>query len=344
MHLLIVTTMSVALFGQANVPSGQTSVQHGWELPPRPDSRLGIDTSTSPFDVPAEPSRPLEHLVRSVVDQLPPPTEVTPLPAPSRFERLYQAENKPFTFDYVYMGKASVASPATSGVLFNTVAMDYRWTRPFFSTPAAFTFRPAAEIWFLSGPGGVDLPEQLYKFAFDFQLDIPVNERWGVSVGITPGLWSDLIVVDKHSFRLPARALLTHRFSDTLFVAAGLVYTDNIRRNLLPAGGLIWDPTDKWHLELLYPRSRIVYRYSDIWSPYFAVERGGTTWNIRLNGQDSDMEYRDIRIMLGMDIGYWTKVNLFAEVGATVYRKFRFDYIPGMNINDAFILRVGARF
>lgn len=339
MHMLLVPTLFVALLGQTNGSSGTTSVQNGWDRPS--SSKLGIENE-NPFES-EQLDRPLTHIVRQMND-LPAPNSTAPLPVPSRFEKTYQAQNKPATLDYIYMGKSSVEEPATSGVLMNQIGFDYRLVRPFFKTPAAFTFRPATSILFMSGPGGIDLPEQLYMFAFDFQLDIPVNERIGVSLGITPGIWSDLVVITNDSFRLPARALFTFKFSDTLFFAGGPIYTDNIRRNIIPGIGVIWDPNEKWHLELLYPRSRIVYRINDSWAPYLAIERGGTTYSIRLNNANSDFEYRDYRLMLGIDIGQWTAANLFAECGFTFDRRFRFDYLPQLTIQDSFILRVGARF
>jgi hypothetical protein len=308
------------------------------------DSPVVGDSSAGQVVLPRDTTGARRHTAYQMQD-LPAPGDVLNLPTPMDFDRVSSpVYDKPFTLDYVFMSRADVEGQNTS-FLVNQVGFDYRLTRPFFRTQAALTFRPAAEIMFLSGPGGsIELPEQLYKLAFDFQLDIPFNEALGLSLGITPGLWSDLIVIDNDDFRLPARILLTYRANESLFLAGGLIYTDNIRKNLLPGIGVIWDPNEKWHFELLYPRSRIVYRFNEDYSAYFVFERGGTTYNIRAYGEDEDFEYRDLRTMLGFEYDRLPRFDLFIELGVAFDRMFRFDNQGQYDLGEAFILRAGTRF
>lgn len=286
--------------------------------------------------------RPLRHVARQIAD-FPVPGSPMPLPPPAQMARLEEARPKPFTVNYVFMPRSDVQG-ADEGVLYNEIGVDYLWARPLFSS-CVFLFRPSFDVVFFSGPAPVPvLPGQVFKVAFDFQFDVPVNDTVGVSVGLTPGLWSDFVVLDGNDFRLPARALLTFRVNETLFLAAGVLYTDNIRRNLLPDFGVVWDPSNEWHVELLYPRSRVVYRFNESWNIYFVFERGGTTYNIRTLGEDEDMEYRDWRAMFGVEMSRWSAFDLFAEVGGAWDRKFRFDIQPTADVSDAFLLRVGVRF
>jgi hypothetical protein len=347
----IALTVILTFFAQSTSSVGTTTLRSG--VADRPAAVPSIDVSQSPvfrdsssgaIDLPRDSVGSRRHTVYQLQD-LPAPADVLDLPEPRDFDRgsspIY---DKPFTIDYIFMGPSSVQDPGTN-VLISQVGIDWRLTRPFFRTQAAFTFRPAAEIMFLSGPGGgVELPEQLYKIAFDLQLDVPINEVLGVSVGLTPGLWSDLIVIDGADFRLPARALITYRANDSLFLAGGVIYTDNIRRNVLPGIGVIWDPTEKWHLELLIPRSRIVYRWTEDYSVYFVFERGGTTYNIRAYGEDEDFEYRDYRTMLGFEYNRIPRFNLFVEAGVAFDREFRFDNQGEFDVEECFLLRAGTRF
>jgi hypothetical protein len=326
---------SLVTICQGSPALGETTIRSAWE---------NSVPASAAFSLPDGRESPTLHLTRRIED-LPAPTDAIVLPSPAATIRTPVRDDKPFTLDYVFMGRAGMTDPATN-IKFNQIGLDYRLTRPFFKTPAVFTFRPGAEIIFLSGPGGAspEIAEQLYKVAFDFQVDVPINEIVGVSLGITPGLWSDFIVIDGDDFRLPARVLATFRVSETLFAAAGVIYTDNIRRNILPGIGVIWDPNDRWHLEALYPRSRLVYRFNEDYSAYLVFERGGTTYNIRALAEDEDVEYRDLRLMLGAEIHRWTQADVFVEAGVTFDRKFRFDNQGAFNVGEAFILRVGTRF
>jgi hypothetical protein len=353
----ITLALILTVTAQGNPPAGSTSLRAGIPDSGRPPST--IDTSQSilfrtdpidridlPRDVDgANTDNPLQRHTVYQLQDAPAPGEVLNLPAPRSNDRTAsRIFDKPLTLDYIFLGPSSVQDPGTN-VTMQQIGIDYRWTRPFFRTQAAFTFRPAAEIMFLAGPGGgIDLPEQLYKIAFDLQLDIPINEFMGVSLGITPGLWSDLIVIDGADFRLPARALLTYRASDSLFLAGGVVYTDNYRRNVLPGIGVIWDPTPQWHLELLFPRSRLLYRWNEDLGVYFVFERGGTTYNIRALGSDEDFEYRDWRTMLGLEYDGFSRASLFVEVGAAFDRLFRLRNQGTFELEACFLLHVGTRF
>lgn len=329
----LLMTLELAIPCQDARPPGRVTLGSAF-----PTSNVTEAFQKSPDDL----DRPLVHVVRQI-DGLPTPGSPLPLPATADFERRMESRPKPFCIDYVFMPRSDVAG-AETGVIYNEIGFDYLWARPFWSR-SAFLLRPAADVVFLSGPAPLpDVPEQLYKVAVDLQVDIPINETLGVSLGITPGLWTDFVQTDGEDFRLPARGLLTFRVNDSLFLAGGVLYTDNIRRNLLPAVGVVWDPTNDWHLEVLYPRSRVVYQLNEDWNVYFVFERGGTTYNIRTNGQDEDMEYRDWRAMLGLEVKRWAGLDLFVEVGGAWDRKFRFDIQPTADISDSFLLRVGGRF
>ena len=45
-------------------------------------------------------------------------------------------------------------------------------------------------------------------------------------------------------------------------LAAGILYLNRFTVNWLPAGGIIWDPNDDVHLEILFPRPKFAYRFT----------------------------------------------------------------------------------
>ena len=285
--------------------------------------------------------RPYHHLVRRI-DGPPPVGAHLPPPVP-RYRASERSAPKPVTFDFVFIGRAGVDGPSTN-VKMTELGATYRYRQPLMDR-FAITARPIFDVLFLSGPGGaIDLPEQLYKVAVDFQGDYEINEQWGVSVGLTPGFWSDFAHTTSDDIRLPARVLATYRHRPGLIFAGGLLYTDNIRRNLLPGVGVIWDVTDRTRLELMWPRYRVVYKLIEDVQVYGVYERGGDTYNIRTGFDSEDFEYRDRRFMLGTQIDYWSRASIVAELGVSFYRRFRFDIQTDADINSAFFMRLGTRF
>lgn len=353
---LTLTLFLLSVVGMAPVATAQNSSGRA--------AVLGQPISASPFDPPVrrldESLRPLPasgdieqtgylHAVgQPFYDELPPPVDELPVPRYERLARMEGEHPKPWSFDMVYIPQSGMDAPSTNVTMFE-VGGTYSARIPFYER-FLFTIKPIGDVLFLSGPGGPEpvLPPQLYKTAVDLQLDFRFNDKWGASLGFTPGLWTDYVRVESSSFRFPVRVLATYRWSDTLFIAGGLIYTDNFYRNLYPAVGAIWDIYDRTRLELLFPRSRIIYSLMDAWQVYFVVERGGDTYDITTVLTDEivneQMQYRDYRILLGTEVGVWQRAAFLAEVGWVFYRKFRFDDQPDRNIDSQFILRAGVRF
>lgn len=285
-----------------------------------------------------------DHVVHRM-DELPPPLDQgLPLPSYHKINRLQGGKPNPLTVDYIFIGRAGMDSPATN-VKMSEIGVLYEHHWPY-RDRFLFTFRPVADILFLSGPGGdaPELPPQLYKIALDIQADVQITPRLGLSLGVTPGLWTDFMRVTGDDIRIPARLLGTAALWDGLFIAGGVVWTDNFYRNVLPGIGVIWDVNDRTRLELLWPRSKIGYRITEEFELYGIFERGGNTYNIRANEIDEDFQYRDLRLMLGVKSDHWSRVSLFAEAGVAFDRKMRFEVQPDFDVKRAFLFRVGARF
>lgn len=307
---------------------------------------IGTPTFNDSF---AGPSGSFEHraLQQRVYEDLPQPQDRA-LPRYERMARLTGAKERPFLLDVMFFGRANVEGPATS-VKMIELGGAYMHRFPI-GERFLLTLKPFAGVVFLSGPSGPTpiLPEQLYRVGLDVQGDLKLNEMVGLSVGVSPGFWTDFVRFSSDDVRLPARALLTAKVQDGLFVAGGVHYTDNIRRNLLPAIGILWDPIERVRVEVIYPRGRLIYFIHDEWQAYTVIERGGDTYNLRTpvagTFVDEDFEYRDVRFLLGTQYDAWKYASVFLEAGVSFARKFRFDYQPEADVDPAFVLRVGARF
>ena len=300
---------------------------------------------------------PLFHEVHQP-GELPPPQADLPPPGYRQPRTLDGLAQKPFTIDWVYFGKADASITPAGSVKMSELGASYQRRLPIRDS-CMFTLRPFMGVTFLSMPQiqGASTPDQLYRLAIDLQLDhqFAFNENFGISLGITPGIWTDFAKTSGEDFRLPARVLGTYKVYEGLFIAAGVDYTDNFYRNILPAGGVIWIPNETFRVELVYPRSRVVYRQSSYLQIYGLFERGGDTYNVSTQfnnaDYDEDLQYKDYRVMLGVQFDYFDRVGLFGEVGWAFDRLYRFSgtdptTLPArtVGVDSALVLRVGARF
>lgn len=322
-------------------------------LDPR-SARLGLPETSDVENVgywTADKSTHTSFLDEGPQEFVPPPPDEAALPRFRRLERAYGSTPKNFTIDAVFFGRSGVDLAGATSVQMTQIGLNYTARFPF-GDRFVLTLRPLGDVLFLQGPGGTGpiLPPQVYKVAMDFQGDIMLNNQWGVSIGVTPGLWTDFVRFSGKDFRIPARLLLTYRYSETVFLAGGIMYTDNIQRNAFPCGGVIWDISERMRLELLFPRTRYVYKVSNVWEVYGVLEGYGSTYNITtaFPGQiiDDDFLYRDFRVMLGTQVDIYNRATLFTELGGVFCRKMKFDtpLQPTVWVNPAFILRVGVRF
>lgn len=266
---------------------------------------------------------------------------------PPGYER-YSATSgldRPFRVDYMFFGSSGVHSPGGGTVLMQEINFSYRCRMPFYDR-ASLRIQPFFNVLFLDGPTGHDpvLPPQVYKLAADLELGFRWSENVLLSFAVTPGIWSDFKGIDGDDFRMPARALVAYKVNDGLYVSAGVIYTDNFYRNLLPTAGIIWEITDRVRLELVAPRARAVYRIHEELQFYLGLEGGGDTYTIRFNGDPDEFQYRDYRAFIGTEIATWDRASILAETGVTFNRRFRLNEQESRNLDNAFFLRAGVRF
>ena len=81
---------------------------------------------------------------------------------------------------------------------------------------------------------------------------------------VTPGVYSDF---DDTAGRRVSHSRAKPWSGTTGFPAAcrwlaGILYLNRFTVNWLPAGGIIWDPNDDVHLEILFPRPKFAYRFT----------------------------------------------------------------------------------
>lgn len=201
-----------------------------------------------------------------------------------------------------------------------------------------------------SGPMDPGLPATLYESWIQARWMRKVGDRLGVDLAVAPGWYSDFVNDSAQAFRITGHGFGAWEATDDLRVVAGVIYLDRYDVNLLPAGGLLWTPSDDRRFELLFPRPRLAWRVKENrqaaqWV-YLAGEFGGNQWAVRRDsGADDIVVYHDYRLLAGWerrpsDLGISWRLETGWITGRLVeyYVTDTADYRP----SDTFLIRAGV--
>jgi len=209
---------------------------------------------------------------------------------------------------------------------------------------------PGFETRFIDGPNSPDLPGQLYDAYLQFRWLGTINDCWAADVAVSPGVHSDFERWDDSAIRITGRALGVFTWSPSLKIVLGVAYLDRDDVSLLPAGGLIWTPSDDWNLNLVVPRPRIARRiwydcYHEDWL-YLAGEFGGGSWSIeRVGGAQDVVTMRDFRVLFGLERKWPGGAGARLEAGWVFGRRAEYATVtPDIEPDDTVMLRGGITY
>jgi hypothetical protein len=199
-------------------------------------------------------------------------------------------------------------------------------------------------------PGRPDLPPQVYDVALDLGWRPRLAPWLFADVGVTPGLYSDLREVDSDSFRLRGRALAVVALSRQWQFVGGVLYVNRLETKILPAGGVIWSPNEDTRCELLFPQPKVARRLITLgltqWWGYVLGEFGGGTWTVeRADGGADVADYRDLRLIVGLEWVSGTGIKSRLEAGYVFQREVSFgSATPDFRPDSAVMIRAGIGF
>jgi hypothetical protein len=217
------------------------------------------------------------------------------------------------------------------------------------STVLTWTGWANGKFW--AGPGAMDFPPGAAQFISDLQWASAWQGPWNWQVGVTPQLNGSFEgKINSNAFMADVRAVIFWRTSPQLLFVFGAAYWNRASDHLIPYGGVIWAPDDRWEFRAMFPRSRASYflgrfRGADTWV-YASGEYNIDAYQIDINGTSISVrgENSDYRVLLGASAttGIWT---LFLEGGLVTDRHFRFrGDTPDFTMDDCGILRTGLLF
>lgn len=250
--------------------------------------------------------------------------------------------------DFVFMPRAR----ASVGGNFQNLEWN-TWLRYSRLIGASMVFAWSAGLngQFWTGPNGIGLPADGDQLVSDFQLSSFWAGPWNWQVGVTPQIASDFSrSLNSNSFMVDARAVLLYRPVAEWTLAVGAAFWNRASDHLIPYGGVIWAPNDRWEFRFMFPRSRVSYyvgnfRGFDVWG-YVSGEYNLEAYQLGVKTPHASVrgEFSDYRFLKGFNFerGRW---NLFWEGGVVFDRHVRFrGPVQDFGINEGLILRTGITY
>ena len=201
-----------------------------------------------------------------------------------------------------------------------------------------------------TGPMDPGLPATLYESWIQARWMRKIGKRLGVDLAVAPGWYSDFVNDTAQAFRVTGHGFGAWEAREDLRIVAGVIYLDRYDVNLLPAGGLLWTPSDDRRFEFIFPRPRLAWRVKETsqaaqWV-YLAGEFGGNQWAVRRDsGADDIVVYHDYRLLAGWerrpaDLGVSWRIETGWVTGRLVeyYVTDTADYHP----DDTLLVRLGV--
>ncbi len=136
--------------------------------------------------------------------------------------------------------------------------------------PLLITPYAAAHDWMVPHADGLHLYDLNTEFAWR-----PRLAQWlFADLAVTPGLYTDFKDVNENSFQMRGRGLAIVAFSPQLQFVGGFMYVNRNKIKLLPAGGVIWNPSDDFRCFLVFPQPKVSYRLVTLGG----TPSSGATW------------------------------------------------------------------
>jgi hypothetical protein len=206
--------------------------------------------------------------------------------------------------------------------------------------------------WSGPAPRGKEPVPHLPPQLFDLYLDMTWAQRWGPRLTsefrFRPGMYTDFNTTPPDSFRMPGEAVALFQVDPDLHLIGGVEYLQRNDIKLLPVAGVLWQPTPRWQLGLVFPRPKVAFELSTtqhVWG-YLAAEYGGGRWTYdNPAGDDDRVEYSDYRVTFGIE---WRDIlaqscSSFLEMGYVFERHLRFADPPAhFEPEPAWMIRFGS--
>lgn len=201
------------------------------------------------------------------------------------------------------------------------------------TTEMPLVIMPALDLQFPDSPSYADLPGTLYGPNLEWIWLPRFSPRLQGVLSVGTGWYSDFAGGDD-GFRLTGKGIARYDWTpDRVQIVLGVLYINRHDTKLIPAAGVMWKPSDDLNFELVFPQTKLAWRFR--WGPgledwlYLAGGFGGNSWSI-LDATDAPdvLILRDWRIMFGWEQKRNGGAGFRLEAGYVFSREIEFASQP----------------
>jgi len=257
------------------------------------------------------------------------PTQLTEPPAGVEVP----ADMRPGPFQKLVFANTYLPKWGANGFGINELDLKAYFALPCPEVTSPLLIIPGFAVQYLDGPRGVDLAPRIYAAYTEFRWMSQVRPRLGLELSITPGVFSDFEQDAGKAFRLPGHAAAAWTWTDTTKIVFGAAYLDRPDIEVIPIGGVIWEPYDDAEYEMVFPHPKLSHRVywfgqygEDVqdWL-YLAAEFASESWTLsHADGSIDEAVLRDYRLILGMERKVIGGLDARIELAYAFGREIRF--------------------
>jgi hypothetical protein len=226
---------------------------------------------------------------------------------------------------------------------------------PFFTRENPIIITPSYELHILDRPIGFDLPPTLNDAAIDFHIFRVFGNHWITDFAVQPGLYADNHSFDSsEALRFTGRALAIYAPTIDVKYVLGVTYLDGGWSKVVPVAGVVWKPNDDTEYQFVFPTPRFSWRLpwtnipgkDERWM-YLSLEYANQAWAFeQTNGTADVLDYRDYRVILGIERKIVGGFSHKVEIGYVFNRDMKIASISGNDISmdNTLIARVGVSY
>ncbi len=207
-------------------------------------------------------------------------------------------------------------------------------------------------------PGELDFPERLHDISLGLAWMRRISDRWMARFMLNGAFASDMDNTGSEAWQIRGGGFALFRPNEQWSWAFGALATGRVDLPVIPAIGVVWEPSPKLRIDLMMPNPRVSFLLTENetrqqWGYVGGGISGGTWAYDRASGAGERLSYREFRLVLGWEsmpprppgVFRAQGTRLMAEIGYVFGREFEFDrFEGGFSPEDALLLRTGIRF
>jgi hypothetical protein len=289
-------------------------------------------------------------LPQTLPQTLPAPLELAPNEAA---EKEAARGVRPGMFQRVIFNGTWINSDGSGGLGLSDIELKAIFALPCPTREWPMVITPGFAQHWIDAPGA-DLPPRMYDAWTEFRWLPKIAPSLMLDLAVTPGVYRDFDEHTDDGLRVTSHAAAVWTATPTTKLVLGASYLDRSDLNVIPIGGMIWTPTPDWQLDLLFPQPKIARRFArdpgnsadvEDWA-YIAGEFGDWVWAVRRSDGTLDKaEYRDTRLLLGIERKVFGGLSGRLELGYVFTRKLRYTSGQGeFQPRDAVLVRAGVDY